>query len=326
MYKRQVQYAYENKWRRISVAAILGKAVGDVIGNIDLSKYWSKSEIEIAGEYLTVLGEKIKSGDSDLWFGHQFADYLNQAVKTDSDVQFRDLLIRSFKSLNFAAGPLGAGVGMVNDDELQTDKLLVRKLMFVLELVIQKIRHQGGILILSPASMKISKVVDGGSYWKCYFENDGGNIANEFVVDDQARLQNFSGNNIKYLWARVTAIGSDYIHLSKSDKDGGGIPVEGDDLVQLGHRTNPDRQDAVLISSVNGEVGIVTYFGINSFDLSGKEGSWFGKHGGKKGAMIRGEFHVESGSTGLDAFQEYTALLEYIGGVSTSVDVYKRQG
>ena len=236
-----------------------------------------------------------------------FADYLNQSVKTDSDVQFRDLLIRSFRSLNFAAGPLGAGVGMVEDNELQTDRLLVRKLMFVLELAIQKIRHQGGILILSPASMKIFKVVNGGSYWKCFFENDGGNIANEFVVDDQAKLQNFSGNNIKYLWAKVTAIGTDFVHLSKTDKEGDGIPEEGDDLVQLGHRTNPDRQDATMLSAVNGEVGIITYHGINGFDLSGKEGSWLGKHGGKRGAVIRGEVHITAGSTGLkelDEFQE----------------------
>ena len=255
---------------------------------------WTEEELQVVGGYILYLGDKIKAGDSDLWSGHHFSDYLNQSVKTDSDVQFksvtsdtdkwsieetgdtklRDLLIRSFKSLNFAAGPLGAGVGMVNDDELQTDRLLVRKLMFVLELAIQKIRHQGGILILSPASMKISKVVDGGSYWKCFFENDGGNIANEFVVDDQARLQNFSGNNIKYLWAKVTAIGTDFVHLSKTDKEGDGIPEEGDDLVQLGHRSNPDRQDATMLSAVNGEVGIITYHGINGFDLSGKEGSW----------------------------------------------------
>lgn len=194
---------------------------------------------------------------------------------------------------------------MVGDNELQTDRLLVRKLMFVLELAIQKIRHQGGVLILSPASMKISKVVDGGDYWKCFFENDGGNIANEFVIDDQARLQNFSGNNIKYLWAKVTAIGTDFVHLSKTDKEGDGIPEEGDDLVQLGHRTNPDRQDATMLSAVNGEVGIITYHGINGFDLSGKEGSWLGKHGGKRGAVIRGEVHITAGSTGLKELEEF---------------------
>lgn len=93
------QYAYESKWRRISVASILGKAVGDAIGNIDLSKYWSKSEIEVVAQYLTVLGEKIKAAfadDSELWAGHQFCDYLNQAVKTDSDVVHNSVTAKSF--------------------------------------------------------------------------------------------------------------------------------------------------------------------------------------------------------------------------------------
>ena len=66
-----------------------------------------------------------------------------------------------------------------------------------------------------------------------------------------------------------------------------------------------DRQDAVLLSAVNGEVGIFTYYGINSFDLSSKEGSWLGKHGGKKGAVIRGEVHITAGSSGLEQFDEY---------------------
>lgn len=66
------------------------------------------------------------------------------------NAEFRDLLARSFKSWNFAAGPLGAGVGMVNDDEFQTDRLLVRKIMYVLEMMIQRMKFQGGIMVLSP--------------------------------------------------------------------------------------------------------------------------------------------------------------------------------
>lgn len=61
---------------------------------------------------------------------------------------------------------------------------------------------------------------------------------------------------------------------------------------------------AVMISAANGECGIVTYFNINSFDLSGKEGSWFGRHGGKEGASIRGELHFESGKLVKEAVEE----------------------
>lgn len=234
------------------------------------------------------------------------------------DVEFRDVLLRSFKSWNFASGPLGAGVGMVNDDELQTDKLLVRKIMYVLEMMIQRMRFQGGQMVLSPAAgFKVNSVEVFDTYYRlrCH----PGDF-NEFEVNDQARIQNFNGSDTKYLWSLVVAKGDDYIDISRVDKDGEGVPAEGDEIVQLGNRTNTNRQDAVLLSAVNGEVGIFTYFGINSFDLSGKEGSWFGKHGDKKGAVIKGEVHITAGSDGLDKFNEYEDIDERIQNAQDSAN------
>lgn len=234
------------------------------------------------------------------------------------NAEFRDVLLRSFKSWNFAAGPLGAGVGMVNDDELQTDKLLVRKIMYVLEMMIQRMRFQGGIMVLSPATgFKIDRVETFDTYYRVYCRPED---FNEFEVNDQARIQNFTGNNIKNLWSLVLSRGDDYIDISRVDKDGEGVPAEGDEIVQLGNRTNPDRQDAVLLSAVNGEVGIFTYYGINSFDLSNKEGSWLGKHGGKKGAVIRGEVHITAGSSGLEQFDEYDDVDKRIQDAKDSAD------
>lgn len=158
-------------------------------------------------------------------------------------------------------------------------------------------------MVLSPATgFKIDRVETFDTYYRVYCRPED---FNEFEVNDQARIQNFTGNNIKYLWSLVLSRGDDYIDISRVDKDGDGVPAEGDEIVQLGNRTNPDRQDAVLLSAVNGEVGIFTYYGINSFDLSSKEGSWLGKHGGKKGAVIRGEVHITAGSSGLEQFDEY---------------------
>nr|DAH05556.1 MAG TPA: tail protein [Caudoviricetes sp.] len=298
------------------------------------ARYWSKEELKMLDQYLYVLNDKIKAlyadsaGDSELFKGHKWEDYFDQPVRKSDAVEFnsvtstdfesklkgwvidalgnaefRDVLLRSFKSWNFAAGPLGAGVGMVNDDELQTDKLLVRKIMYVLEMMIQRMRFQGGIMVLSPATgFKIDRVETFDTYYRVYCRPED---FNEFEVNDQARIQNFTGNNIKYLWSLVLSRGDDYIDISRVDKDGDGVPAEGDEIVQLGNRTNPDRQDAVLLSAVNGEVGIFTYYGINNFDLSSKEGSWLGKHGGKKGAVIRGEVHITAGSSGLEQFDEY---------------------
>lgn len=313
------------------------------------ARYWSKEELKMLDQYLYVLNDKIKAlyadsaGDSELFKGHKWEDYFDQPVRTTDDVnfksvtstdfeskvkgwiidalgdaEFRDVLLRSFKSWNFAAGPLGAGVGMVNDDELQTDKLLVRKIMYVLEMMIQRMRFQGGQMVLSQAAgFKVNSVEVFDTYYRlrCH----PGDF-NEFEVNDQARVQNFTGNNIKYLWSLVLSRGDDYIDISRVDKDGEGVPAEGDEIVQLGNRTNPDRQDAVLLSAVNGEVGIFTYYGINSFDLSNKEGSWLGKHGGKKGAVIRGEVHITAGSSGLEQFDEYDDVDKRIQDAKDSAD------
>ena len=325
--------------------ATLQKVLEFVLNN---GKVWTEEKLKVVEGYILYLGEKIKAGDSDMWSGHSFDDYLDQAVKGDSDVkfksvtstafeskvkgwiidalgdtEFRDVLLRSFKSWNFASGPLGAGVGMVNDDELQTDKLLVRKIMYVLEMMIQRMRFQGGQMVLSPAAgFKVNSVEVFDTYYRlrCH----PGDF-NEFEVNDQARIQNFNGSDTKYLWSLVVAKGDDYIDISRVDKDGDGVPAEGDEIVQLGNRTNTNRQDAVLLSAVNGEVGIFTYFGINSFDLSGKEGSWFGKHGDKKGAVIKGEVHITAGSDGLDKFNEYEEVSQDIQDAQASANEADRK-
>ena len=307
-----VQYAFENAWRRISIAAITQAVSEGAIDKIDLSSYWKKTELVRDGLYLKFLDKYIRAkfaDDSTLWGGHSFDVYMDQAVKRDSDVQFR-----SFKSASFKAGPLGAGVGMVNDDEFQTDKLLVRKIMFVLEMMVQRMRFQLGQSMLTPGGgFKITRVEVHDTFYRLFFNNDGGRIPNYFVTNDQGRVQNHDGGDQKYFWGLVIATGNDYIDLSREDKDGDGVPAVGDEVVQLGNRDNPDRQDALMLTAVNGEVGMITYFGIDSFDLSGKEGSWFGKHGGKKGAVIKGEVHITSGSTGLKELEEFKEVETSIG-------------
>ena len=105
-------------------------------------------------------------------------------------------------------------------------------------MMIQRMRFQGGIMVLSPATgFKIDRVETFDTYYRVYCRPED---FNEFEVNDQARIQNFNGNNIKYLWSLVLSRGDDYIDISRVDKDGDGVPAEGDEIVQLGNRTNPD--------------------------------------------------------------------------------------
>ena len=86
------QFAWENKWRRISIAAIIqaavGNAVDETLDKIDLTNYWKKTELIRDELYLKFLDEKIKAGFADnagnatLWDQHKFGDWMDQPVRT----------------------------------------------------------------------------------------------------------------------------------------------------------------------------------------------------------------------------------------------------
>ena len=190
---------------------------------------------------------------------------------------------KGFEVGDYVPGELGIG-GIFKIDEngdsyLEVDKALFRKIAYFVEIMIKKLSHVGGSIILSPASMKCSKVEEYETYYRCYFENEheGKTINQEFVVGDQARSQEFNikeglSQNVsnQYYWRLVVGVGSNYIDLSKADCDSGsGIPLAGDDIVQLGNRDNPSRQRAIILSSYGeGTPSIIMYRGIKSYSMS----------------------------------------------------------
>lgn len=187
---------------------------------------------------------------------------------------------------NFRSGTLGSG-GSVSIDEnggshAEFDYLTVRKKALFTEVTIQELKHIGGSLIISPASMVISKVEETSNGYKCYFattDNDGRKIYNQFEVGDQARCQTFNleelGGGLKgnrYWWRLVTGVGEDYIVLSKTDADKeSDMPAVGDNVSQLGNRTDASRQNAQIYSAYGDDApSRVMYQGINSYSLDGK--------------------------------------------------------
>ena len=194
------------------------------------------------------------------------------------------------------------------DSYLEVDRMLVRKIATFVQLMIQEIKHGGGQIILTPAAMKCSKVevimenvlkdsngeilydsngemltdnidTDVVSAYRCYFDKSDGKrtIYNEFVVGDQVRCQTFNvetGNiyytDNTYYWRLVTGVGEDYIDLSVDDCDeGSGIPVPGDEIVQLGNRDNKARQNAIVLGAFGeGSPYFVQYSGIDRFELT----------------------------------------------------------
>ena len=177
----------------------------------------------------------------------------------------------NLRTKTFRSGFLGEGTMLdIEKNKLELDELVVRKTALFYELVIQKIRHQGGILILSPASLKVSNFTDLETEVKVYFDTDNDTISQSFVKGDLARCQTWTGKGIKYYWSEVIEIGRDYIILSKEKCDGLLNVSLGDEIVQLGNIDNKERQNAILISSM-GESNpcMDMHSGINSFTLEG---------------------------------------------------------
>ena len=171
-------------------------------------------------------------------------------------------------SESFVSGFGGEGMkiykAVTGDWNMEIDNLTVRKIFSVFELVVQKITYQGGMIIRSAAGGKLTKVIDGGSYWRC--EHDS---TDDFVQDDQIICQAFTGAATKRYWRLVTSAGAGYFNLSKVDcEEGSGIPETGDNVAVLGNRTNTARQKAQIDCAVGDSAPYRDdYDGINSYSL-----------------------------------------------------------
>lgn len=216
---------------------------------------------------------------------------------------------------NFNEGPLGTGACVKIDPAtgksyVEVDELFVRMKAYFQELVIEKLSHVGGNVILSPARMQCIKVEEFLDFYRCFFLATDGEktIDNEFAVDDQVTIRQFNvkpdiHQNVsnRYYWRLVVGIGDDYIDLSKVDCDAGSdMPLPGDDICQLGNRSDKSRQNAIILSSFgSGSPCIQHYKGINSFSLVGKKVTEIGED-----SAFTGKVTIGKGSTGFENLED----------------------
>lgn len=282
---------------------------------------------ERVGRLLVGILEKLENSDIE-----KLAKYFLRKDKEDTANE----IITFLKGL--LIGKNGSGITVLEDGTSQAvvDRLFVKIKAVFDELEVKKKTHVGGEQILSPAGMKCVRVEEQANAYRCFFlsEQDGVTINNDFTVGTLALAQECNiregiSHNIsnRYYWREVTAVGPDYIDLSKTncDKDSD-IPAAGDDIIGLGHLTDITRQAAIILSSVNEASPSITFYqGINAFSLADKEviGLGFDKstehayinvygdayigakdestyirYTQKGGVDIKGMFHIEQGSTG----------------------------
>lgn len=210
--------------------------------------------------------------------------FLNKDQEDSTD--FVQTFRKGVKMGSYTTGVLGSGGAVLVDENGNThaefDYLNIRKKALFTDITVQELKHVGGALILSPAAMIISSVEETEDGYKCYFnrtDGEGRTVYNEFEPDDQGRCQTFNlevqpngqkGN--RYWWRLVIETGDDYVVFSKTDADtGSDIPQAGDQVSQLGNRTDVTRQNAQIYSAYGSDSpSRKMYQGINSYSLEDK--------------------------------------------------------
>lgn len=234
---------------------------------------------------------------------------------------------------DYIDGDFGTGGKIYTDKQSNSravlDYLTIRKKATFNEISVKELKHVGGTIILSAASMVIESVEDIDSAYICYFktqDGEGNEIHNEWALDDLARCQTFnldSGN--RYYWRKVIGVGTDFIVLSKTECDpstNNDEPKAGDNLALLGNTSDITRQSAIVLSAYGEDApSRKVYNGINDFSLKDKEvyGEAFDKTTNKPLSVMYGDSYI--GDRDETTFMRFTTEegLQIKGKVETTI-------
>lgn len=189
----------------------------------------------------------------------------NGRIDGKGNAELLTLVVRELlRSANYGgSGMTGNGwqIGLDEDllSHLIVDKITVRRVMNVFELLINKVRSVGGQICVSAANGKIKTVQEQGDYWHITFEQE-----NSFVAHDLMRCQVFTGTLQKAYWVEVAGTANGGILVEKSEFETA-QPEEGDECVLMGNTETANRQNLVLISaSEDGHPKVDVLDGVNA--------------------------------------------------------------
>lgn len=189
----------------------------------------------------------------------------NGRIDGKGNADLLTLVVRELlRSANYGgSGMTGNGWQIGIDEDLLShlivDKITVRRVMNVFELLINKVRSVGGQICVSAANGKIKTVQEQGDYWHITFEQE-----NTFVAHDLMCCQVFTGTSQKAYWVEVAGIANGGILVEKSEFETA-QPEEGDECVLMGNTETANRQNLVLISaSEDGHPRVDVLDGVNA--------------------------------------------------------------
>ena len=209
--------------------------------------------------------------------GYYTAGERGGRIDGDGNAELLTMVVRHLlRSAEFRNGFTGEGWQLWVDDwglsNLEIDRLTVRQIMTVFELLIERIRAVGGQIIVSAANGKIKTVEDTGDAYKVTFEGE-----NYFVAHDLIRCQVFSGveNNgqspVRGYWVEVQSVENGKVVIPKPEfAEWSTAPMEGDECVLMGNTENPYRQSLISIAATeDGQPRIDIMDGVKSKNFAG---------------------------------------------------------
>lgn len=272
-----------------------GLIVGDTAasidenGNVEVGSVTARTKVkaatlEVTGSASvgTLHSEGNISTGADIWAKgdtHTLNLLVQALAKTyDLNVEhvatlFQTIVKDYISSERFISGLMGEGMKLykaINGDwNLEIDNAVVRKAMTIFELIISKVRAVNGGLVISSANGRVKSVSETSGDPAYYVLGIEGDMM--FVADDLVRCQVYTSGHVKYYWVPVASVNDDSILILKSVFPNGTVPAVGDDLVQMGNLTNPNRQGILyLTASEDGKPRISVLDGVNSTSLAGK--------------------------------------------------------
>lgn len=335
------QYFPETGYRDSRITKITRKVTLPSYMDIEISDVLSKTSKQHMSESITDVrnyaksigasislpdiirtGDRTRPTDNNLFSARRTQqDFLSKRTSDRSAGSIASDI--AFEVGNFASGVSGAIMRQRADGqtELEVDRLWIRVKALFEELVAVRTASLAGEQLVTPAgSIKCTSVESVENGWRCYFlaEQDGEKIDNLFKAGDLARCNYFnastaSGNKIhnKFYWRLVTAVGDNYIELSKTEcASASDAPEAGDVICQLGNKNASDseRQNAIRISTVLGDVpSIILFSRINDFALEEKDAVAIGVDATTGRPYIRayGDVHFGNRNSSGDSIFDY---------------------
>lgn len=191
------------------------------------------------------------------------------AIDGSGNAELLTLLVRRFlSSPKFVDGFDGEGWRIWLENELShltIDKLTVRQIMTVFELLIEKIRSVGGVICVSAANGKIKEVKEDSGEYRIIFETE-----NTFVPGDLMRCATFTNGSQKGYWVVVSTVDANGVWVNMQEFEGQSLPEVGDECVLMGNLTNKNRQNLILISATeDGQPRIDVLDGVHDTNFTG---------------------------------------------------------